>query len=184
MTTPETQSAAPKSRRCRFQYSLRTLLLFVTICSVVCGVAVILVDRATYLRVPDPQPAWAIDESRPWTIEFGRGSGRQGLDTVKIGNDSRVVLHRLTSTATTLICEQATINLPPQAVAEILATVSRDGLLRLHKEYHARNVADGSQWIFWIKQGDNQKAVYCDNYFPGAITDFAESLDAVLSRTG
>ena len=27
MTTPETQSAAPKSGRCRFQYSLRTLLL-------------------------------------------------------------------------------------------------------------------------------------------------------------
>ena len=73
---------------------------------------------------------------------------------------------------------------PPHAVSEILVAVSRDGLLRLHKAYHAQNIADGGQWILWIKQDINEKAVYCDNNFPAAITAFAESLDAVLSKSG
>jgi hypothetical protein len=56
--------------------------------------------------------------------------------------------------------------------------------MRLHKEYHARNVWDGDQWVLWIRQGENEKAVFFDNCFPGAITRFAQLLDDILAKSG
>ena len=182
--TREPQPAASEAESRRFRYRLRTLLLSVVVAIVACILFFVYEDWRTYLRVPDPKPRWVLDEGRPWTIEFGRGSGLDGLDTVKIDNDGKVVLHRLTHTPKELICEKTALNLSSQSVSEIMDAVSRDGLLGLDKEYHVRNLSDGTQWVLWIKQGDNEKAVYFDNYFPGAITDFAGSLDAILSRNG
>ncbi len=76
------------------------------------------------------------------------------------------------------------MKVPPEAVSKILAAVSENGLLRLHKEYRARNVYDGTQWVLRITQGENEKRVYFNNYFPGAITHFAESLDDILVESG
>ena len=47
--------------------------------------------------------------------------------------------------------------------------------------YHAE-VHDGTQWVLWIKQADQEKSIYFNNHFPDEIVRFAEQLDAVLSE--
>jgi hypothetical protein len=74
--------------------------------------------------------------------------------------------------------------LPPEVVAEVLKAVESNGLMGLHKAYHDDNIADGTQWVLWIKQGEREKSVYFNNSFPRAITAFAGQLDAILARAG
>jgi hypothetical protein len=74
--------------------------------------------------------------------------------------------------------------LPPEAVAEVLKAVESNGLMGLHKAYHDDNIAAGTQWVLWIKQGEREKSVYFNNSFPRAITAFAGQLDAILARAG
>jgi hypothetical protein len=49
--------------------------------------------------------------------------------------------------------EKATFQLRPDAVAEVLKSVEANGLMHLHRAYHA-DVSDGTQWVLWIKQGE------------------------------
>jgi len=135
----------------------------------------------------DDRPAFTIDRTQPFWLEFGRGSGWHGLDTVKIDQTGRVVLHQMKSdrqqNVNVLSWEVATLQLAPEAVAEVLEAVESNDLMGLHKAYHA-DIADGTQWVLWMKQGAREKSVYFDNRFPPAITRFAEQLDAILARAG
>jgi hypothetical protein len=54
----------------------------------------------------------------------------------------------------------------------------------LRKAYFDMFIDDGTQWVLWIKQSDNEEAVYFNNYFPGNITRFADSLDDILMQSG
>ena len=126
----------------------------------------------------DDRPPFRIDPTNPYRIELGRGSGQYGLDTVTITQDGEVVLYRRGKMATWF---KGTMQLPDEAVGQVLKAVEDNKLLGLHKEYHA-NVADGTQWVLWIKQGENEKSVYFNNYFPPEIVKFAESLDKLLSE--
>ena len=56
-------------------------------------------------------------------------------------------------------------------------------LMALGRAYHA-DVDDGTQWVFWVRQGNSEKAIYFNNNFPQPITRFAEQLDAILSTGG
>jgi hypothetical protein len=133
------------------------------------------------------RPAFTIDRTQPFWLEFGRGSGWHGLETIKLDQTGRVVLHRMKSTrqddVNVLTWEVATLQLPPMAVAEVLKAVESNGLMGLHKAYH-ENIADGTQWVLWIKQAEREKSVYFDNSFPATITRFAEQLDVILARAG
>ncbi len=202
--TPEPQPAKPKPERPRFQSSLRMLLVFAATISIFVGLAVVVYWRTCSVPdvppdlgwmensplsriVEDASPRFTIDAGKPWKIEFGRGSGWEGLDTVKLTDDGKVVLHRQTWQADNGIrsakWETAQLALPRDAVASILATVSKTRLLDLHREYHA-NVADGTQWVLWITQGRNAKSVYFNNHFPNEILQFASLLDEVLVQNG
>jgi len=204
MTTPETQPAEPKPERPWFQFTLRTLLVFVATISILVGPALVVYWRTCSVPDVPPDPGWmdnfplsrtvedtgprfSIDTGKPWKIEFGRGSGWEGLDTVKLTDDGKVILHRQTWQAANGIrsakWETAQLALPRDAVANVLATVSKTRLLDLHREYHA-NVADGTQWVLWITQGGNAKSVYFNNHFPSEILQFASSLDEVLVQNG
>jgi len=136
----------------------------------------------------DDRPAFTIDRTQPFWLEFGRGSAWHGLDTIKIDQTGRVVLHRMNSTrqenVEVLSWEVGSLQLPPEGVAEVVKAVESDGLMGLQKAYRHENVADGTQWVVWIKQGEQEKSVFFDNRFPPAITRFAEHLDAVLERAG
>jgi hypothetical protein len=135
----------------------------------------------------DDRPAFTIDLTQPFWLEFGRGSGWHGLDTVKIDQTGRVVLHRMKSdrqeNVNVLSWEVATLQLPPEALTEVLKAVDSNNLMDLHKAYH-KDIADGTQWVLWIRQGEREKSVYFNNNFPRAIAAFAEQMDAILSRAG
>src|SRR5687767_12389306 len=142
-------------------------------------------DRVDSDRVEkDDRPAFTIDRAQPFRLEFGRGSGWHGLDTVKLDETGRFVVHRMKSTrqddVNVLSWEGATLQWPREAVAEVLKSVESNGLMRLHRVYHDPDIADGTQWVLWIKQGEREKSVYFNNSFPAEITRFAEQLDATL----
>jgi hypothetical protein len=132
-------------------------------------------------------PAPNIDHTQPFWLEFGRGSGWHGLETIKIDQTGRVVLHRIKSkqpdNATFNSCEVATLRLSPEALAEVHKAVESNGLMELDEAYH-QHVVDGAQWVLWIRHGELEKAVYFNNSFPPAIKAFAQQLDAILGRAG
>ncbi len=123
-----------------------------------------------------------LDADRPYMIRFGRGSGWHGLDTVKIREDGSVTLHRLISTDDPS-WETTTLKLRPESLARILDAIEKNRLFGLQKAYHS-DIADGTQWVLWIKQGERQKAVYFDNNFPPEIERFAEAVDKALDESG
>lgn len=132
----------------------------------------------------DPRPTFHIDATQPFRLEFGRGSGWQGLETVKIDQSGCVVLHRMKrerrEDATLETWETATLSLPPDGLADVLKAIDENGLMGLHKSY-STDVQDGTQWVLWIKQGEREKSVYFNNSFPNVITRFAEQLDGTLA---
>ena len=134
--------------------------------------------------VADDRPPVRIDPDAAWRIEFGRGSGWHGLDTVAIDRDGRLVLHRLRSErregGTTHSWETAAARLPADAVAGVLGAAEANGLPGLSRAYHA-DVADGTQWVLRVRQGEREKAVYFDNHFPDPIVRFADRLDEILA---
>lgn len=133
---------------------------------------------------PDPDPNMAFDPTRPYRIEFGRGSGYDGLDTIAIDENGQVVLYRMREEWDGGLIrprwETASSSLDPQARQRIAELIRDLKLLEMGNAYHA-DVADGSQWVFWLVQGDEEKTIYFDNHFPEPIQDFAVALDRELN---
>ncbi len=116
-------------------------------------------------------------------MEFGRGSGMNGLDVIIVDQTGHVTMSRQ-PTRVGEVWTKGELTLPADLIAEIIAGVNSEELTGLDKAYSTKNVADGTQWLFYIKQGSKKKVVYFDNNFPGAITRFAKNLDDILKRGG
>jgi hypothetical protein len=130
-------------------------------------------------------PAFRIDPTQPFRIEFGRGSGLFGLNTIRIEQDGSVVLHREKGQITgPNDWETATLTLPPDQLKEVLKAVESTGVMGLDRAYHDAKIHDGTQWVFWVRQGEREKSVYFNNKFPAAIRRFAEQLDGILIQAG
>jgi hypothetical protein len=130
------------------------------------------------------QPAFSIDPTQPFRLEFGRGSGRDGLETVRVNPDGRVVLYRLKQGQQEYAWETSTLQLSPETLTKVLQAVEANGLTQLQPTYQNPKIADGTQWVLWIKQGEREKAVYFNNSFPPQITHFAKQLDSMLLAAG
>jgi hypothetical protein len=136
-------------------------------------------------------PLWVtfrLDPEQPYRIELGRGSGWHGLNTVRVDQEGSVMLYRQQEVEVAGVWEsyweEATLRLPPEGQAAVLAAVADTRVLGLARAYHEPGVQDGTQWVLWVRQGEREKAVYCDNRFPPALKRFAERLDAVLTANG
>jgi hypothetical protein len=126
-------------------------------------------------------PAPRIDRSRPWHVEFGRGSGMAGLETVAIDHTGRLVAYRMKRTGHREDrWETATAPLSDEEIGRVLDAVESDGLLRLRREYADRPIYDGTQCVFWVRQDGWERAVYCDNDFPPELVRFGRRLDDLL----
>jgi hypothetical protein len=147
---------------------------------VVVGVGLVVLWRPT-------AALFHLDPGRPYRLEFGRGSGWHGLDTIKVLQDGTVTLHRQRhesdGQALHGYWETARLKLPPEALARVVDAIEEHRLLGMDKGYHGGAV-DGTQWVLWVKQGEKEKSVYFDNYFPKGIIRFAEALDNVLDENG
>jgi hypothetical protein len=131
---------------------------------------------------PDTRPAFILDASKPFVIEFGRGSGSSGLDVVKVKDTGAVKLYRIASAGGQNI-ESASLRLPRADVAKLVSLVNAQQLTSMPRAYSA-NIADGTQWVLWIEQSSSEKSVYFNNSFPPQITTFATGLDALLAGAG
>jgi hypothetical protein len=155
------------------------------------------VEPYDILDLPESLPLWKVDKDtarsfelnpkEPFQIEFGRGSSIFGLDSLRILSDGTLTLFRkrIRSQGKNQldIWQIATLQLEHEEINELIRLIKDNRLLKLERGYHAA-VADGSQWILWIKQGDKEKAIYFNNYFPIAIRSFATKLDVMLSQNG
>lgn len=135
----------------------------------------------------DTNPVMEFDPSRPYQLKFGRGSGWDGLDTVAIDENGDVVLHRLQEEQDGDVIRQswqtAGMTIDDKTAQRIAELILECGLLKLNRAYHA-DVEDGSQWVFWLVQGEGEKRIYCDNFFPRPVQDFAVELDSELEQAG
>ena len=50
----------------------------------------------------------------------------------------------------------------------------------LEKEYHLEGVADGTQWVLLLQQGNHTRRIYCNNQFPDEIRSLADRLDRIV----
>jgi hypothetical protein len=136
--------------------------------------------------VPDDRPAFQIDPTRPWRIDLGRGSARDGLKTVTLDQTGRVIIYQQTAIREKEIVvarwETAQAVLPPDAVAAVLAAVDSNRLTELHREYVAE-VWDGGQWILRIRQDGHEKTVFLSNHYPDIVVRFATQLDEIIAKT-
>ncbi|HEY7118419.1 MAG TPA: hypothetical protein VH475_17655, partial [Tepidisphaeraceae bacterium] len=123
---------------------------------------------------PDTRPAFVLNPSKPFVIEFGRGSGRGGLDIVKVDQTGSVQLSRI---AEGQRVESTSLRLSRAEVTALVGLVNTNQLTGMGRTYSAPGVADGTQWVLWIEQSPYQKSVYCNNSFPGPITVYASGLD-------
>lgn len=146
------------------------------------------------LRFRDELPPWPVSfelhEGAPFTVELGRGSGLDGLATVKIESSGRVELcrerHRATGERDPKgergdSWEVTTFQLPPAGVAQVVEAVNESRVLGLSGAYHEGR-ADGTQWVLRIRQGEHDAATYFDNRFPRAVRELSSALDRVVSE--
>jgi len=127
------------------------------------------------------------DASKPYRLEFGRGSGRYGLDTIVLDEEGRITQHRQKEVPTEdgIYCywQTRSFSIPSDTVKQVAALIEDLRIIEMKRAYHA-DVVDGMQWIFWLVQGGQEKSVYFNNHFPKAIQDFAVALDAQLRNAG
>jgi hypothetical protein len=129
---------------------------------------------------PDRRPRFTFDPASPFHLEFGRGSGQYGLDTIVFDQTGHVVVHRAQADG---YWEKAELELPKNRLQRLVKAIVDLRLGEMAASYSA-NVDDGAQWVFWLQQGDHEKSVYFDNHFPAAIQTFATQLDAELQQAG
>lgn len=129
---------------------------------------------------PDSRPAFALNASKPFVIELGRGSGLFGLDVVKVTETGEVQLHRIAGGANV---ETASLRLSDVRIRELADAVNSLRLTDMGRSY-STEIQDGTQWVLWIQQSPAEKSVYFNNAFPKEITAFAGRLDAMLQEAG
>jgi len=131
----------------------------------------------------DNLPRFNFDETKPFRLEFGRGSGWHGLNTIAISESGHVVLHRLKEEEKAgsflLFWETTTFPLESESIEEIASLIRDSEVAQMHRKYYAE-VADGTQWILWLQQGSQSKSIYFNNHFPEQIQRFAIRLDMIL----
>ena len=111
-----------------------------------------------------------------------------GLETARLRTDGHVELHATRSVrkgdTTYMHWERAELQLSSERVAELRQLVSKHDLAGLQPRYRDPDIADGTQWVLLLQQGEFRHAVYCDNKFPPELEAFARALDQLLQRSG
>ena len=131
----------------------------------------------------DTRPPMQFNIDKTYRLEFGRGSGWHGLDTIKIDDSNQVTLHRLREENGVLHWEHTEVDLTASDKQEIGQLIVDLGIPKMKRSYHA-DVHDGTQWIFWIVQNGHEKSIYFNNHFPKEIQSFALAIDEKLKDAG
>lgn len=129
---------------------------------------------------PAKTPVFAVDPTKDFHFELGRGSGWMGLDTIAFGRDGVVTLYKQFPDAR---WQTATLTIEAAAIGRIFEAVRAGGIMEMAAAYQA-DVNDGTQWVLWIKQAEHTKAIYFNNQFPQAVRRLAKVIDTELGAAG
>lgn len=133
--------------------------------------------------VPDMRPAMTFDVEKPYCLQFGRGSGLDGMDTIALDESGRVLLcrkkHAREGDGFNTYWETKSFQTGANEIRQIASLIQDLDIIGMDREYYA-DIQDGTQWVFWLIQGDQEKTVYFSNHFPEVIQDFAMALDELL----
>jgi hypothetical protein len=124
-----------------------------------------------------------LDADKAFHLGLGRGDGRRGLEVITIEQNAQVLLSRLTGTRDAPIWQKAEMQLSAELLRQVVAEVNAEHLTGMAKTYTS-TLADGTQWVLLITQGNRRKVIYFDNHFPSGITRFSKSLDEILDKGG
>jgi hypothetical protein len=158
-----------QNRVCMFGFLPLAILIF-------CGCSGTPVSKPILTSVADDRAVFSMKADSSFLIELGRGSGRHGLDTISIESTGSVLIRRRTRVELL----ESSFSITTAEIAAILDSTKLNGIMRLDREYHQKNVRDGTQWIFLAVQDDNVKSIYFNNYIPDQMTNFASDLDSIL----
>jgi hypothetical protein len=89
------------------------------------------------------------------------------LETVKVGRYEPV-------------WARTSFQLKEHEIRRIGNAIQELALCDLGKRYRDPMIADGTQWIFLLRQNGRQKVVFFDNYFPRSIRRFSSVINDVL----
>jgi hypothetical protein len=141
--------------------------------------AMLLAGCSTVIE-PDTRPAFALDASQPFVIEFARGGVMYGMDVEKVDETGTVKLRR--NAGLPNVYETASLQLSGAGVKQLVDLVNSSRLTELGRSYSDPNILYGAQWMLWIQQHGGEKSIYCNNAFPDQITDFGRRLDDLLKN--
>ena len=135
----------------------------------------------------DPQRTMPFDPAQPYRLKFGRGSKQDGLETISIDEEGQVVLVRsaegTSDDGQPSHWETAQFTIDSATRKQLAELILDLGITDMNLAYDAK-VDEGCRWIFWLTQGEKQKSICFNNYFPDVIQDFAVRLDGVLNDAG
>jgi len=137
--------------------------------------------------VADDTSILSFNPDLPFNLEFGRGSGLSGLATVKLATNGAVTVTKRDIILETVkagkyepVWATSHFEIKQRDVEQISKAIKELALCDLDKAYHDRNIADGTQWVFYLRQNGRKKAVYFNNYFPKSILRFSTLVDQTL----
>lgn len=137
--------------------------------------------------VPDKKK-FDFDPSKPFRLEFGRGSGWTGLNTIKIEENGSVAVHMLREEKIKGViysyCENGLLKLSEKDLRIITDKIVELEILDMDMSYYAEGIRDGTQWIFWVQQGKEQKSIHFSNHFPKKILYISVIIDEILENAG
>jgi len=130
-------------------------------------------------RVNDDDNRWEFNRRLSYRLTIGTGSGKSGYETIDILNSGRVVEHRFTGERG---FERAVYEIPDESVQEIAQLLKLLKIESLAKEYHL-GLSGGTQGILVIRQGENLKRSYFNNYFPELIVKFINDVRKIVQHS-
>jgi hypothetical protein len=141
------------------------------------GIAILIWVAVPYVRGAIAHHA----TQTPLVLEFGRGSGRNGLSSVRVAKDGSVVLFRYVRHRNDV--ESTSLVLRERQMYQIHQAIRNHQVENLDRKY-SRSIADGEQWILRINVNDEIRSTYFNNNFPPNIEAFADELELVLAEAG
>lgn len=137
--------------------------------------------------------AWrAFDPTKDFTVMLGRGSGWDGLETIKVERSGRVVAYRQRFVEEQKVIggvaekvrwsrwDVASFKISQAAVDQVCSSILKNRLMTMEDKYENSLIADGEQRILLIKHGGEVKWVYFNNSFPWRIESFAADLEQAV----
>ena len=132
--------------------------------------------RGGRLRTTPQAEPFALDTSRPFELWLGTGSGRDGLDIVKLMPDGTVTTYGVAGRSP----RGGTLHPTSVELDALRAQVRAANVPAMAARYSA-GVWDGSQQLLYITQDGHERVVYCDNAVPTRFAALRDALRAFVS---